>query len=73
MTAAVPLIHAFTVAMVTGIMVEQTGELEGRRGGGGGRGGGESWAGDVGERRGNGEEKAKDALKVYAGERAFEK
>lgn len=67
MTAAVPLIHAFTVAMVTGIMVEQTGESEGSRGGG------ESWAGDVGERRGNGEEKAKDALKVYAGERAFEK
>ena len=29
MTAAVPLIHAATVAMVTGIMVQQTGESEG--------------------------------------------
>lgn len=33
MTAAVPLIHAFTLAGVTGIMVEQTGESEGNRGG----------------------------------------
>ena len=32
MTAAVPLIHAVTVAMVTGIMVEQTGESEGSEG-----------------------------------------
>lgn len=32
MTAAVPLIHAFTLALVTGIMVEQTGESEGNRG-----------------------------------------
>lgn len=32
MTAAVPLIHAATVAMVTGIMVEQTGESEGSTG-----------------------------------------
>lgn len=32
MTAAVPLIHAFSVAMVTGIMVEQAGESEGSRG-----------------------------------------
>lgn len=29
MTAAVPLIHAANVAMVTGIMVKQTGESEG--------------------------------------------
>ena len=33
MTAAVPLIHAVTVARMTGIMVEQTGESEGSRGG----------------------------------------
>lgn len=32
MTAAVPLIHAVTVAVVTGIMVEQTGEPEGSEG-----------------------------------------
>lgn len=34
MTAAVLLIHAVTVAMVTGIMVEQAGESEGAKVGG---------------------------------------
>lgn len=62
MTAAVPLIHAFTVAMVTGIIVEQTGESEGRMGAGGKR-----------EMRRNGEEKAKDDLKVCAEGRALGK
>lgn len=39
MTAAVPLIHAFTVAVLTGIMAKQTGESDGNREGGGlGRG-----------------------------------
>lgn len=65
MTAAVPLIHAFTVAMVTGIIVEQTGESEGK----GRRGVGEGKR----EMRGNGEGKAKDDLKVCAGGRAVEK
>lgn len=32
MTAAVPLIHAFTVAALTGIMAKQTGESDGRNG-----------------------------------------
>lgn len=48
MTAAVPLIHAFTPAVVTGIMVEQTGESEGNRGG------------DVGEKHREEEKEAKD-------------
>lgn len=57
MTAAVPLIHAATVAMLTGIMVEQTGESEGREGWGrgvemdrrprmSGGGGGGNWTED---------------------------
>lgn len=51
MTAAVPLIHAFTPAVVTGIMVEQTGESGGNRGG------------DVGEKPGNREKQARDGLR----------
>lgn len=51
MTAAVPLIHAFTPAVVTGIMVEQTGESGGNRGG------------DVGEKHGNEEKEARDGLR----------
>lgn len=54
MTAAVLLIHAFFVAMVTGIMVEQAGESVGIKRGG-----------DVAERHGNGE---KDGVEVYARE-----
>lgn len=48
MTAAVPLIHAFTLAVVTGIMVEQTGESEGNRGG------------DIGEKHRKEEKEARD-------------
>lgn len=53
MTAAVPLIHAFTVAVLTGIMAEQTGESdENGEGGGLGRGQGMGGGKAVGPGRG---------------------
>lgn len=49
MTANVPLIHAFTLSVVTGIMVEQTGESEGNRG-------------EVGEKHRNEEKEAREMV-----------